>query len=460
MLSCCVLFHLCSDLSFYHKGVAQHTNLDPCSGSSLANGATFVRGMPGFSFSQTEPTQGQNSGLPWYNGNGEGQQYHQDPASAHNGFDTFNSFQMNHSGTQGSNANNRSQWNSSPAQVFESVQMSRLASQESTGSLAQRAGHTSSYDQAGSSRFYGSVSQTPYISSSRSDVTGRSSPVDSGLYTSAQQFEIQAFDNFQFPASGDISGVHSAAHSDSMNGRRHTSIAMTAEPSFSMFATADDTLTSLPNGSNHLAHHLPVSQDSVVFNPSAIVDSNSPTMWSETLNLESQRSSPALLEDWVLPPAHMMTSATNSPLDYSPSLEGLSPRYVQDFPDLVDLAPYTTGDRVMRKPIGPRQSKVVSDLATRQQRHQGTSEESDIDYRMVGRSSLEIDNTARDHPLYQNVTPKADGLYHCPWAGQDGCTHKPEKLKCNYEYDKFLLSSPPSSMLTISSPLANSSTPI
>jgi hypothetical protein len=51
----------------------------------------------------------------------------------------------------------------------------------------------------------------------------------------------------------------------------------------------------------------------------------------------------------------------------------------------------------------------------------------------TGRSSLEIDNIARDHPLYQNATPKADGLYHCPWEGKDSCQHKPEKLKCNYE---------------------------
>ncbi|KAJ2893923.1 C2H2 transcription factor [Zalerion maritima] len=45
--------------------------------------------------------------------------------------------------------------------------------------------------------------------------------------------------------------------------------------------------------------------------------------------------------------------------------------------------------------------------------------------------------TARDHPLYKKAYPnQADGLYHCPWEGSSGCTHKPEKLKCNY--DKFV----------------------
>ncbi|KAI4201434.1 MAG: hypothetical protein LQ350_003193 [Teloschistes chrysophthalmus] len=47
-------------------------------------------------------------------------------------------------------------------------------------------------------------------------------------------------------------------------------------------------------------------------------------------------------------------------------------------------------------------------------------------------SDGETNTTAREHPLYQ-VGPKEDGLYHCPFAGAEDCTHKPEKLKCNYE---------------------------
>lgn len=41
-------------------------------------------------------------------------------------------------------------------------------------------------------------------------------------------------------------------------------------------------------------------------------------------------------------------------------------------------------------------------------------------------------DTTRNHPLYHNVSTHADGFYHCPWEGQAGCQHKPEKLKCNY----------------------------
>ncbi|KAM3418753.1 hypothetical protein BST61_g4727 [Cercospora zeina] len=41
----------------------------------------------------------------------------------------------------------------------------------------------------------------------------------------------------------------------------------------------------------------------------------------------------------------------------------------------------------------------------------------------------------RNHPLYSKG-PEADGLYHCPFASDPSCQHKPTKLKCNY--DKFI----------------------
>ncbi|KAL8896288.1 MAG: hypothetical protein Q9192_003170 [Flavoplaca navasiana] len=56
-----------------------------------------------------------------------------------------------------------------------------------------------------------------------------------------------------------------------------------------------------------------------------------------------------------------------------------------------------------------------------------------VDLSLPRRSSeVETTTTAREHPLYQ-VGPKEDGLYHCPFAGAEDCSHKPEKLKCNYD---------------------------
>jgi hypothetical protein len=67
----------------------------------------------------------------------------------------------------------------------------------------------------------------------------------------------------------------------------------------------------------------------------------------------------------------------------------------------------------------------------------GASTPSAQSFKLAGRSNLELENTARNHPLYHNVAPHADGHYHCPWENKPeaNCKHKPEKLKCNYEYD-------------------------
>ncbi|TQV99881.1 C2H2 finger domain-containing protein [Cordyceps javanica] len=51
------------------------------------------------------------------------------------------------------------------------------------------------------------------------------------------------------------------------------------------------------------------------------------------------------------------------------------------------------------------------------------------------RSSVESDSPREDH-RYKNAVRGSDGLFHCPWEGQPGCSHKPEKLKCNY--DKYV----------------------
>lgn len=42
-------------------------------------------------------------------------------------------------------------------------------------------------------------------------------------------------------------------------------------------------------------------------------------------------------------------------------------------------------------------------------------------------------DSARIHELYHNIVPQLDGLYHCPWEGQDVCQHRPVTLKGNYE---------------------------
>jgi len=351
---------------------------------------------------------------------------HQDSLSqggnAQNDFsDSFHSF-----GQAPGRSVPRTMWNTGLLPAGE--EMSRYPSQDSIGAASQGTTHSSSlsnsYDQTGSVGMYPSVSQMSFhMSYARSDVTGRSpSPDNSALYTPTQ-VDLQAFESYPYGASEDISGSHPLFH-------RNSDVALTSGHSFSMYPTTEDDAFA----STLASAHLPITHDGI-YNPNGMMDS--PTVWTNGPNfLDSQRSSPAL-DDWTLPPPHLTTSTSSSPLDYSPSLEGLSPRYVQCVPDMVMPPPYKTDDRTVRKPIGPRQSKVVSDLASRNRSLVETSETPDESLRFVGRSSLEVDNNARDHPYYHNVTPQADGLYHCPWEGKPSCQHKPEKLKCNYEYETF-----------------------
>ena len=57
------------------------------------------------------------------------------------------------------------------------------------------------------------------------------------------------------------------------------------------------------------------------------------------------------------------------------------------------------------------------------------------------RNQPDSSNAARSHPYYHNAVVGPDGLYHCPWENNtvERCGHKPEKLKCNYEYAHIIL---------------------
>jgi hypothetical protein len=44
-----------------------------------------------------------------------------------------------------------------------------------------------------------------------------------------------------------------------------------------------------------------------------------------------------------------------------------------------------------------------------------------------GRESIE------SHPVYATAAPKEDGLWHCPWEGEDCCKHEPSVLRSDFE---------------------------
>ncbi|KAG9231657.1 hypothetical protein BJ875DRAFT_443882 [Amylocarpus encephaloides] len=388
--------------------------------------------MPGISLRQTVPLQGQNSGAIW---NLASQSYpHQDstyPQTFHGVSDLFPIPQENQPAGRASIAGStRSQWSCENAPVkFESPGMSRYPSQDSIGAHSQGTTHSAvnTYDQS-RSRIYPTTSPgTFHNSPARSDVTGRSTSPEHAALCTPGQIDMPEFDYNSFSGE-DITGnqqIYPGVDSQTID-------ASIAQPYPPLYAAAAEVDLFGPPFARGMASQDPMTGPSMYQN---IADPG--FQWDNTPDnfFASQRSSPTATEDtWSNP--HLMTSSTNSPANYSEGVEAVSPRYVLDSPDLVELPPYATGDRVTRKPMGPRQSKVEADIAAGLQRNSGAVDAPDEAFKQqVGRSNPE-ENSARLHPLYQNVNPGPDGLYHCPWEAGSSCQHKPEKLKCNY--DKYV----------------------
>ncbi|RDW68321.1 hypothetical protein BP5796_08978 [Coleophoma crateriformis] len=266
------------------------------------------------------------------------------------------------------------------------------------------------------------------MSSATSDARDRSvSPV---MYTPTQQTEYPSFDNFQFHEE-DLNDS-SFFHRESVNmPPRSIAGSVMTDHSNSMFSAPED----MPFGpqerpSRSMAGQISISTSgSMGFQTEGAMDAGS--LWHSN-TLDSHNSSPILFtESWAL---NQQMAPTTNPDTYSPSIPstvGLSPRFeLAELPETMLPFP-AMPERPVRKPVGPRLSKVASDISNR-----GRSSNSDESFKLSTRPSVEVDNSARDHPLYQNAKPDENGLYHCPFEGKPSCQHKPEKLKCNY--DKFV----------------------
>jgi hypothetical protein len=122
---------------------------------------------------------------------------------------------------------------------------------------------------------------------------------------------------------------------------------------------------------------------------------------------------------------------TKNSMTYSPTRATNPPRYVA-IPPMDPNLPHTNSlARASRKAMGQQNGRANGDHSANYQ--SGFYDGMHRSDRSHSRGS-DNDSTPRDHELYQKATIGADGLYHCPWEGKDtSCSHKPEKLKCNYE---------------------------
>ena len=172
--------------------------------------------------------------------------------------------------------------------------------------------------------------------------------------------------------------------------------------------------------------------------------SQSPQSWSSQSLSGSRNSSPGVpdgsAEDmWasgppvLSPPDTLESSPPESYSSESPLMSGRVPRYVvtHDLPD--PLAPsHMLDDSRMNEKLDSSSIAAVDDLSGNPIASNGDEFALPPSYGGARRLSGEGES-ARDHYLYKNAAPQADGLYHCPWEGQAHCNHKAEKLKCNYE---------------------------
>ncbi|KJZ72900.1 hypothetical protein HIM_07663 [Hirsutella minnesotensis 3608] len=129
-------------------------------------------------------------------------------------------------------------------------------------------------------------------------------------------------------------------------------------------------------------------------------DNSSPSSWDCFSSSISRTSSPATIDDtWLSAP----------------------------------LSPHSSPDMKCQSPSAERKLPIISD--DRNSQAGQLDEHLSLAQSLIRRQGTDGES-ARDHALYKNATPHADGLFHCPWEGQQSCNHKPEKLKCNY--DKFV----------------------
>ncbi|KAI9166659.1 hypothetical protein HJFPF1_02773 [Paramyrothecium foliicola] len=155
----------------------------------------------------------------------------------------------------------------------------------------------------------------------------------------------------------------------------------------------------------------------------SLPDNSSPGSWECFSSSISRTSSPATIDEaWL--------SAPLSPHS-SPEIQCQSPRYVgNEHFDTFEFASHDVNlNSADRKPTAIPDELSIKALPQ-------LEEALTLPPSFTSRRHGNEGESARDHALYKNAVPQADGLFHCPWEGQPSCNHKPEKLKCNY--DKFV----------------------
>ncbi|KAJ4403749.1 hypothetical protein N0V85_005020 [Neurospora sp. IMI 360204] len=237
----------------------------------------------------------------------------------------------------------------------------------------------------------------------------------------------------------DVSGNGSSYQDASLTNGRIMDVPQFSTPDFESFNGHPAFYTSMMNMPDGLpfSTEMGASAMNQHVNPqifTAGMIGSSPQSWGSPSPIGSSRmSSPGFFEGDVFSGVPSVSSPEESTSSISPVLPGQSPRYVatEVLPSSGTLS-YDYGNI--------RMSRNGSQYVTTEDIHGNVIPAIEDAFSLppaFGARRMSADGeSARDHYLYKNALPQADGLFHCPWEGETNCNHKPEKLKCNY--DKFV----------------------
>ncbi|KFA55760.1 hypothetical protein S40293_01943 [Stachybotrys chartarum IBT 40293] len=394
-------------------GYNNTVDLDEVHAHSLASRATsadytnFAQGLPDrcdysfsqtglisnpsglFSFSQTEPSTDLLSGPSWGT-TGEGSQNFQDfpdTGSSHSGEHEEFMFTSGHTTPRGTRLLEQSQaadaaWNAR-----------RIGSSVSTDGQAM--------SRVNSSRSSGSLSQTSHMSNM--DTRGNASAFRNGSQATATT----------------MVGMDSCLLLESDANVANPQMYW---PNYGIDVNlTTDGAVSFPIAEMSPLHVVPAQMQ---LGPDAsLPDTSSPGSWECFSSSISRTSSPATIDEAWLP-------APLSPRS-SPEIHCQSPRY-----DMLAGLSRTKSDLLTPDNLSnDRKNAMISEDFSGKVLSP-LDDTLGLPPSFTARRQGNEGESARDHVLYKNAVPQADGLYHCPWEGQPVCNHKAEKLKCNY--DKFV----------------------
>lgn len=166
-------------------------------------------------------------------------------------------------------------------------------------------------------------------------------------------------------------------------------------------------------------HPLNVSPSQVTLQPEAVHETSSPNSWDGFSSSISRTSSPATIDEtWLAGPVN----------DDSPAaLVKNSMRYVSTC--TLQHFEHENLTNYLHSPDSQQHLVLSGDVQGALSAMNAGMPLSTI---FKPRNATEGEDPRRD-ARYKEAVKGEDGLWHCPWEGQECCNHKPEKLKCNYE---------------------------